>query len=153
MDDVERSRRKGIKIKLINRNQYYLFYRLRMTDQASVADKVATEDKVAVEKVYGYSIQSLSIEDWKIRDKLFTGDIYTDIDAFIKYANAFVEEHIEANEDVDVSEIDMKEFVSKRENNFENYPLTRDNLAEATDVYWDSNNYTWSIIIHKHTII
>lgn len=103
---------------------------------------------------YGYSFQWHNIENYKIRDRVFEGNIYTNIDKFIHYVNEEIKNAILDYEDI---ELDDEQIFTNEQSKFnlDCYPINKDyiNKIKDYDYLYYNNNCTWAFIIAKHKLI
>ncbi len=91
-------------------------------------------------KVYG--INYASIEDYKLRDRLSGGDIYSDVKEFAKIVMEFVNDYDEDNSMIPQHEYHNMEELIELLNSFEN----------STYLY-TNNDYTCGIIINIYNLV
>ena len=115
---------------------------------------------------YCYSLQHASIEVSRLRETLFEGDMYTDIDKFIQLVNEQIEEYVYIYEIMDRTKKDeeyyqnsekISEFIKNNKliNYLDYYPITRENLQHACEnvyIYYDKD-CCWGLLIYKHKIV
>lgn len=101
---------------------------------------------------YGFSLQYVSVENYKLRDFIFNGDIYTNGDKFVSYVNEQIIDCVYDMEDVDITKLDMSEFTSNY--NLDCYPITIESLNNMVDDYiYYPDDCSWGWVICKHRII
>jgi hypothetical protein len=105
---------------------------------------------------YGYSLQYCSIEDYKVRDQVFEGNIYTNINDFIIYVNSELNEAIYCYE-LDENQEKILTFTKEQSKyNLPCYPITKEyieNYIKDYEYIYYPDNAHWVYLIVKHKII
>jgi len=101
---------------------------------------------------YAYSLQWHNTENYKIRDRVFEGQVYTDLDKFIHHVNEEIKEGILDYEDIELEE--GQTFTNDNSKYYlDCYPITKEYINNINCYEYVYYSDTWAYIIAKHTII
>ena len=89
-----------------------------------------------------YGVEYVSVEDYKLRDRLSGGDIYTDVNMFAKCVMEFLDEY-----DSYTDMVPRHEY-----HNFEELVELLESFDDSTYLYTDTH-YTSGIIINIYNLV